>query len=378
MVPLASWFAISRFIPSRLTALVLAAGVLGAVALAPDRELAAQENALCPERYHVEVDGGRLSLPFCANRPIDQADPAVRRIVFSLHGVGTNAGDYYRNMMAAAERVPGALEETLVIGPKLMTRAFADQNDIGPTDVFWNTSSDRFWGAASGSSERNPRGVSISSFELYDRFLADLLDPARFPNLEIVVLAGHSGGGQFMNRYAMSSPFEDEVARPRGVHVRYVVGQPSTHTYLTGERVDPSDRTRQRFRVPPADEVEGCAAWDVYGSGLQGIEAWPYLAAVGAERMRERYRDRDVVYLHGMDDSDPEDSQLARGCAAMLQGAHRLERGITYYNYIHHLYGTGNHNHRIAFVPRVGHDHAGMWASEPGLLHLFDWAVTLR
>jgi hypothetical protein len=32
----------------------------------------------------------------------------------------------------------------------------------------------------------------------------------------------------------------------------------------------------------------------------------------------------------------------------------------------------GGHNHRIAFVHRVGHSHAGMWASEPGLLHIFD------
>lgn len=351
---------------------LLAAAFAPVLAPAHAPALHAQENALCPERFHVEVEGERLSLPYCANRPIDQADPNVRRVVFSLHGVATNAGDYFRNMMAAAELVPGALDETLVIGPKLMTRAFANDHDLSPTDVFWNTSSDRFWGGESGSSERHPRTVTISAFEIYDRMLTEIADPERFPNLEIIVLAGHSGGGQFMNRYAMASPFEDEVARPRGIHVRYVVAQPSTHTYLTGERVDAGDRTRQRFRTPPAEEVEGCDAWDVYGSGLQGLENWPYMARVGAERMRERYRERDVVYFHGMDDSDPEDSQLARGCAAMLQGAHRLERGITYYNYIHHLYGTGNHNHRIAFTARVGHDHARMWASDEGLLFLFD------
>jgi hypothetical protein len=37
--------------------------------------------------------------------------------------------------------------------------------------------------------------VAISSFEVSDRFLSDLLRPDLFPNLEIVVLAGHSGGG---------------------------------------------------------------------------------------------------------------------------------------------------------------------------------------
>jgi hypothetical protein len=55
----------------------------------------------------------------------------------------------------------------------------------------------------------------------------------------------------------------------------------------------------------------------------------------------------------------------------MLQGAHRLERGITYFNYIEHFY-NGRHNHRISFVPRVAHDHARMWGSAEGLLNIFD------
>ncbi len=337
--------------------------------------LDAQE--LCPERYHVEVEGERLSLPYCSNLPIDQANPNVRRIVFSIHGVATNAGVYYRNMMAAAERVPGALDETLVIGPKLMTRAFANSNDIGPTDVFWNTSSGRFWGGESGSSDQHSRSVSVSSFEIFDRMLTDLLAPGLFPNLEVIVMAGHSGGGQFMNRYAMASPVEDEVARPRGVHMRYVVAQPSTHTYLTADRVDPTSRTRSSFRVPEPSEVEGCQGYNRYGSGLEGLDGWTYMENIGPERMIEQYRQRDVIYFHGMNDSDPEDSQLARGCAAMMQGAHRLDRGITYYNYIHHLYGSDGHNHRISFVARVGHDNGRMWASEQGLLHIFDYAPTI-
>jgi hypothetical protein len=357
--------------PVRVIAVVMA--ILRAMAVAP--ALDAQE--LCPHRYHVDVEGERLSLPYCATAPVDQRDEAIERIVFSIHGVATNAETYFANMVRAAERVPAALTNTLIVAPQLMTAAYAATVSIGPTDMFWQTSSERFWGGDSGSTEIHPRSVSINSFELVDRLLTDLTDPERFPNLGIIVLAGHSGGGQFTNRYAAANLFEGDPARQRGVHIRYIVANPSTHVYLTDERVTPESRTRDEFAPPPAHVVAECPDYDAFGSGLDGLGEWAYLAAVGADRIRGQFGQRDVIYLNGMNDNDPEGAALARGCSAMLQGAQRLERGITYFNHVAHFYGPDGHRHRIAFVPRVAHDHAGIWASESGLLHIFDHAATL-
>jgi hypothetical protein len=152
---------------------------------------------------------------------------------------------------------------------------------------------------------------------------------------------------------------------------------------MDGERAVPGVRTRDAFAVPAAEAVRECPAWDSYGSGMNGLDAqWSYLATVGAERMRRQFGARDVIYLLGMNDTDAEASDLARGCAAMLQGAHRLERGITYFNHIDRYYlERGGHRHRIGFVPRVGHDHAGIWGSDEGLLHIFDhwrWGTAAR
>ncbi len=353
-----------------------ALALLGALLISSAAVQPLHADELCPERYHVEVDGQRLSLPYCSTVPIDQRNENIRRIVFSIHGVATNAETYFQNMVRAAEKVPGALDNTLIIAPQLMTAAYAATVPIGTTDIFWRTSAERFWGGQSGSMDDHPRAVSISSFEVFDRLLADLTNPAVFPNLEIVVVAGHSGGGQFTNRYGASNQVDDLV-RQRGVHIRYIVSNPSTYVYLTDERVLADSRTRDEFAVPSNDAVADCPAFDTYGSGLDGLEAWPYLEQVGIDRIRREYGQRDVVYLKGMNDNDPEGAALARGCAAMLQGAQRLDRGITYFNYIEHFYGPDGHRHRIAFAPQVGHDHAGMWASEPGLLHIFDYAVTL-
>jgi hypothetical protein len=357
--------------PVRFIAVVMA--LLTVVAMAPS--LDGQE--LCPYRYHVETQGQQLSLPYCATAPIDERNDAIERIVFSIHGVATNAETYYANMVRAAEQVPGAMGNTLIIAPQLMTAAYAGTVPIGPTDLFWQSSSERFWGGDSGSTERHPRPVSINSFELFDRLLTDLTDPERFPNLSIIVLAGHSGGGQLTNRYAAANLFEGDPTRERGVHIRYIVANPSTHVYLTPERATSERRTRDEFATPPDHVVAECPDYDAYGSGLDALGEWPYLAAVGAERIRQQFGQRDVVYLNGMNDSDPEGAALARGCAAMLQGAQRLERGITYFNHVEHFYGEGGHRHRISFVPRVAHEHAGIWASEQGLLHIFDFAVTL-
>lgn len=365
----------SRRPGARWTAALVGA-VLGGLA-GPASSTGVEAQELCPERYHFQVRDHRLSLPYCATSPIDRRDEAIERIVFSIHGVATNAETYFANMVRAAERVPGALDRTLIIAPQLMTASYARSVATGPTDVFWPSSSHRFWGGESDSTDAHPRPARISSFELFDRMLTELANPALFPNLRIIVLAGHSGGGQFTNRYAAANGFEGDPARERGVPIRYVVANPSSHVYLTDERVSPDSRTRDEFAVPTGPVLGGCEGYDRYGSGLQGLEGWSYLESVGADRIRAQYGQRDVVYLHGMNDNDPDGNALARRCAAMLQGAHRLERGITYFNFVEHFYGPGGHRHRIAFVPRVSHDHAGMWASDEGLLHIFDYAVTL-
>jgi hypothetical protein len=359
--------------PRFRSALVVVAPLVALVPVAP----AAHAQELCPERYYVEVDEHRLSLPYCATVPIDRRNEAIERIVFSIHGVANNAETYFANMVRAAEQVPGAMENTLIIAPQLMTAAYAATVPIGATDLFWQTSSQRFWGGDSGSTEEHPRAAAINSFELFDRLLTDLTDPQVFPNLRIIVLAGHSGGGQFTNRYAAASLFEADPARHRGVPVRYIVANPSTHLYLTAERVMPDSRTRDEFAVPGADVAAACESYDHYGSGLDGLDAWAYIQSVGVDRIRRQFGERDVVYMNGMNDNDPEGAALARGCAAMLQGAHRLERGITYFNYVEHFYARDGHRHRIAFVPRVSHDHAGVWASDQGLLHIFDFAPSV-
>lgn len=332
--------------------------------------LVATGQELSEERFVINREGQQLKLPYAANYPIDQANEKIERIVFSIHGINTNAVTYYKNMLSAAEAVPGAVEKTLIIGPQLMTEAAAEAMNANSDDLVWGSSSERFWGGQSSNKIGDEQPFSISSFAVMDELLAHLTEPELFPNLQKVVIAGHSGGGQFVNRYAIASPFEDEIRKNRNLEFCYVVAQPSTHTYLTAERAVNLDEEPWEFAELSPQKIEACPNFNDYGYGLEALESWPYMKKVGADLMKERYRMREVVYFHGVEDVLKK--HLARSCGANLQGANRYQRGRTYFAYINHLYGSGNHRHSFVEVPGVGHDHARMWASSQGLHVIFD------
>jgi pimeloyl-ACP methyl ester carboxylesterase len=352
---------------NRLHAVAAAAALGAALVMASP---AAAQQPLCPNRFHVAVDGHQLSLPYCSNMSTGERNEAVDRIVFSVHGIGTNAEEYFDWMVAAAARVPGQSERTLIIGPQLMTASDVRQMPIRATDLFWQTSSGRYWGALSAGTEEHPREASITMFDVMDRWLEALTRPELFPNLRTVVIAGHSGGGQFTNRYAVANTFDTPAVRER-LRIRYVVANPSTYVYLTDERF--VGDAHDRFARPAAEEVEACPAFNRYGTGLEALDGYPYLQRLSVEQMRRQYAEREVVYLMGEADNDPNASALARGCNAMLQGAHRLERGIIYFNKLQHLYGPGIlQRHSLVTVPGVAHNAGRMWASDQGVRVMFD------
>jgi len=60
-----------------------------------------------------------------------------------------------------------------------------------------------------------------------------------FPNLKQVVVFGHSGGGQVVQRYAIAVK-GDQVLLREGIGVRYVVAKPVLIRYFSKERPEPA------------------------------------------------------------------------------------------------------------------------------------------
>ena len=101
-------------------------------------------------------------------------------------------------------------------------------------------SGELYWldGSSSGHSWKqgdpsNTPGTAVSSFEVMDHLLSMVTDRARFPNLRVITLIGHSAGGQYVQRYAAGTQAPASFAEHRFV---FVVANPSSYLYLNGQR----------------------------------------------------------------------------------------------------------------------------------------------
>ena len=110
-----------------------------------------------------------------------------------------------------------------------------------------------------------------------------------FPNLRRIVVAGHSAGGQFTLRYAMSNKLHDELA----IEFSYVVAKPSSYPWPDTARPLPVD------------------------------DAHP---GVAEQRLVEQLARRPTTYVLGQSDVLPV-AGFDASCAAMMQGPTRRARG---------------------------------------------------
>lgn len=278
------------------------------------------------------------SLPLTRNE-------SVRRAVVVIHGNGRNAGDYFEYAIAAA-RLEHGLNDALVLAPHFRTR----DDRPSANEHYWSSH-----GWKIGNKSRDSRRVS--SFSVMDRLLA-LLCPAgspMFPNIRTVVIAGHSAGGQFVNRYLAGGSGCPNAA----VETRYLVMNPSSYLYV-------DERRRSMPSGPFTAPRTGCRTYDDYKYGLRELNS--YMRRVGTDEIRRRLFTRRAWYLAGEADTATGRS-LDQRCEAELQGPNRLVRHANYRDYAGQFEKwTGS---VFVTIPGIGHSGRRMLASEPARVIAF-------
>jgi hypothetical protein len=314
--------------------------LLGAAAPPPVREIA-------PGRVPVQGAGMPVYLSQDWQAPL----PGVTRAVLVMHGLNRDADTYFAGLRQAAQRA-GAGAESLLIAPQILAEEDIAAHRPPASLLHWDHDA---W--AGGLPARGP--TPASAFDGLDAILARLADRRRFPALAEVVMAGHSAGGQVVHRYAVAGR-GDAALTAVGVRTRYVIANPSSYVYLNAERPLPGG-----FAVP---QPGACPGYDDWRYGL-AANLPPYATQAPAT-LRERYLTRDVTYLLGTRDTNPDHRVLDRSCAAELEGPHRYARGHSYMEHLVRLHAAMP-SQRLWDVPGIGHDGPGMINSPCGLAALF-------
>ena len=292
----------------------------------------------CTEWVELGPDHGRSMV--YRTHALDKKNPRIQRALIVIHGQGRNANDYFRTGVAAAF-LAGALDDTIVVSPRF---ASSDGNSCKDTlsdgEISWRCSGDSWRSGATSVAD-----AKITSFDFTDALLRKLARKNMFPNLKIIVVSGHSAGGQYVSRYAMASIVHENL----GVQVNYVVSNPSSYAYL--------DETRP--------SAPACETFNNWPYGMR--ERKGYAAEISDDQLKKQLVSRPVAYLLGELDTLPL-AGFDSSCPAMAQGPSRLERGKSYADYINGKYGA---HHSVTQIPLCGHNARCMFTADPALAILF-------
>lgn len=283
-------------------------------------------------------------IPYYRTHPLNRPNDEITRAVIVIHGLSRNADGYFGYMVRAA-RTERRLEDTLIIAPRFQIAIDSP------------SSQQHFWSGGWSQGHRSLDSPRISSFAVIDELLAKLCSHGLFENLRCVVLAGHSAGGQFVNRYAAGGKGTSSQA----VETRYLIMNPSSYLYLDARRaVSGPDGG---FAIPRAGVAPD---YDDYKYGLVRMNS--YMQAAGSERIRSNVFSRRAHYLGGA--ADTGSSNLDQRGGAMAQGKNRYERWRIYRNYVQ-LFPEWSDNAVFESVDGVGHSGREMFNSPEARRVLF-------
>jgi pimeloyl-ACP methyl ester carboxylesterase len=301
--------------------------------------------------------------------PLDAMDAAsvarrssVRTVLIAVHGSGRNADDYLACAVASTPKQQR--DSTLVLAPRFLAPGDGLVNatnssikllrwaETYPIPHTWRYGADAI-------------RTGISSFQAMD-VLVEQLNRTTFPLLEEIVVAGHSAGGQFTQRWALTSGSaawgdKHDSASAR-IRLSAVAANPRSFCYLDGRRF-----LNGTLQLPSNAATEACPGYDSWEWGLAPGHALktPYkdralAEAGGPEHMAVRYSLRNVLYIAGefdvlkVHDSCEDDD---------FQGLNRRQRSMFFFESLSEIYPL--HFHRRFIAPNTPHDHCLIFQSDP-------------
>jgi pimeloyl-ACP methyl ester carboxylesterase len=300
---------------------------------------------------------------------LDLRNDAIRRALIMVHGTNRNADDYFETAAAAAF-LGRALDDTVVISPRVASAAGNCTDKLAPNEVSWSCTGDSW--RSGGTSSSHP---DLTSFDFVDQILRKLANKSLFPNLRAIVVAGHSAGGQFVARYQMANRVHDAL----GVPITYVVANPSSYAWPDATRPLPTDdaapeaaktgwtsETVHTKFTYGAFDATACPNYDRWPFGLQN-RTGGYTAKTNDEQLKKQLVSRPTTYLLGQVDTLPLGG-FDSSCSAMAQGAARRSRGEAFVKFVNERLGA---QHAVQIVSECGHNARCVYTTDTVLPVIF-------
>lgn len=277
---------------------------------------------------------------------LSKNNPAITNLVIVVHGFLRKPQKYY-DIVKKVFSANNQIKKSLIIAPY-----FASPED-NVEGILWDHAE---W----SKGEVSINYGNISSFEIIDELIAQLIKNGHFPNLKNILLIGHSAGGQFVQRYAAANSVENQFSK---IKFRYIVANPSSYMYLDKTRLNFSslNTSNPEFNIP---ETSSCKNYNDYKYGMNNLNR--YLKQKSVEQIKIDYLKRDVIYLIGELDNaeehyvdffeaDPKAAfYLDANCEAKLQGNSRFHRALVYKSYLDSRFE--GHKHHLVVAPNFSHD----------------------
>jgi pimeloyl-ACP methyl ester carboxylesterase len=295
---------------------------------------------------------------------LDQRNDVVKRALIMVHGTNRNADHYFQTATAAAF-LANALGDTVVIAPHFVIAS----DPLAQNEIAWPNSGDTW--RAGGVSPSHP---GVFAFDVVDELLRKLATRSVFPNMQAIVVTGHSAGGQFATRYAMANKVHDTL----GVPVTYVVANPSSYAWPDATRptaegdADPAAAkdgwnlmpdapiAHTKFTFGPYDAAaKSCANYDRWPLGLEN-RSTSYTSKQTDDQLKKQLVARPTTFLLGQVDTLPLGG-FDGSCGAMAQGPTRRARGEAFVKYVNETFGA---KHQIQIVPECGHNDRCMFTTD--------------
>jgi hypothetical protein len=288
----------------------------------------------------------------------------VMRAMVIIHGLNQDPATYESNALSALAQVtsdPNVNFSSVAV----MAPFFANGDDKG-TGYPWtnglspgrgSTSNCLVWKSSQWSAGANNQypytSTNTSSYMVLDQIIQYFDNATLFPNMKQIVIAGHSLGGQTVQRYAA-------IGQPGTTRspVTYWVANPNSYVWFSTSR--------------PLSTA-GCSIYDNYREGYTNFSAYPMTYGIplvnsGRPNILANFNSKAIAYGRGTQDLGDD----ASTCAPETTGSNRNER---FFNFIAAFPVScpdpaGRNCDTVDFVD-VGHDAGQMMAAPAGQARLF-------